>query len=360
MKMRLLTVACTAIPLLATLAPMPPALAARTRADAAGARQAKRVAPPTLSGVAATSARNAWGVGGRVIMHWNGRTWMSVHSPVRGLASNLSQVAIASADDAWAVGNAGNGRTLIVRWNGRRWRLAPHPDPSGSVLRDVAVTSASNAWAVGFSNSQAGTCGSCRTLVLHWNGRAWRRVASPTPGRSGVLWSIAAGSARSAWAVGLDGGKMLVLHWNGVRWKQAISPALNAPGSLTGVAVTPGGRVWAVGNNGPQTLIMHWNGRAWRQVPSPNAGLVVDVAAASAHTAWAVGESGPGDALILRWNGRRWRVARAPANPFPDHAELLDSVTTTSNDNAWAVGYDAGGGSGVILRWNGSTWKQVE
>ncbi len=152
----------------------------------------------------------------------------------------------------------------------------------------------------------------------------------------------------------------MVVHWNGRSWKQVTSPALDVSGDLTGVAVTPAGRVWAVGGNGSATLIVHWNGMAWRRVSNPGGGLVYAVTAASGSNAWAVGESGAGNALILRWNGKAWSRARVPANPFPGHAEFLTSVAATSVRNAWAVGYAAGGGAGVILRWNGTAWKTVQ
>jgi len=337
------------------LGPAAAAAVARSRADQA-------VAPPftpPLSGVAATSGRNAWAVGGHVILRWNGRVWSRVPSPVRGVRSGLTSVAASAADNAWAVGTTGSGGILIAHWNGAARKRVLSPSPPGSSLRGVAVTSAANAWAVGYAHASRSGCSSCRTLILHWNGRSWREVASPAPGKLSMLESVTATSARNAWAVGNGGGKILIVHWNGVSWKQVTSPALDVSGDLTGVAVTPAGRAWAVGGNGPATLIVHWNGAAWRQVPNPGGGLVFAVAAASASSAWAVGESSQGNALILRWNGRAWKRARNPANPFPGHAEFLTGVAAASASNAWAVGYAGGGGSGVILRWNGTAWKMV-
>jgi hypothetical protein len=58
----------------------------------------------TLSGVAATSASNAWAVGGALILHWNGKTWKRVPSP--SSAAGLSGVAATSATNAWAVGGS--------------------------------------------------------------------------------------------------------------------------------------------------------------------------------------------------------------------------------------------------------------
>ena len=77
----------------------------------------------------------------------------------------------------------------------------------------VAATSVRNAWAVG---------GGPRTVILHWNGTAWKRV--PSPSLAGSLSSVAAisggDSARNAWVVGYagGGGQLLIAHWNGVPW----------------------------------------------------------------------------------------------------------------------------------------------
>ena len=41
----------------------------------------------------------------------------------------------------------------------------------------MAATSASNAWAVGGYGSILAS----KTLIVHWNGTAWKQVPSPTP-----------------------------------------------------------------------------------------------------------------------------------------------------------------------------------
>jgi hypothetical protein len=68
-------------------------------------------------------------------------------------------------------------------------------------LEGVAAVSARNAWAVGFTGSISGAHGS---LIVHWNGTAWRRVPSPDS-RGGWLSGVAATSAGNAWAVGFAG-----------------------------------------------------------------------------------------------------------------------------------------------------------
>jgi hypothetical protein len=104
-----------------------------------------------------------------------------------------------------------------LHWNGTAWTRVKSPDPFGwSVLNGVATTSTSNAWAVGFS-FPAGPASAALTLIEHWNGTAWRLVASPNPSSTrNVLNGVAATSASNAWAVGsYDSGTVrqtLALH----------------------------------------------------------------------------------------------------------------------------------------------------
>ncbi len=185
-----------------------------------------------LSGVAATSAANAWAVGGygsissakTLIVRWNGTAWTRVPSPTPAGGGELGGVAATSASSAWAVGCTScftSPKTLILRWNGKTWTRVPSPAPAESSLSGVAAVSASSAWAVG--------CTSCshidsfKGLILGWNGKVWRRVPSPLPayGKYGnALAGVAATSAANAWAVGCTAsGHTLILRWNGTTWK---------------------------------------------------------------------------------------------------------------------------------------------
>ena len=281
------------------------------------------------------------------------------------IGGSLRAVAVASARDAWAVGSVGtvSARTLIVHWNGKAWARVPSPSPTRtSGLYGVAATSATSAWAVGTTGS--------RTLILHWNGKTWARLAS----QRGFLSGVAATSARNAWAVGSDNTMhTLILHWNGKSWKRSASPGAppHAYPFLNGIAATSARRTWAVGDStvcgcGPgDSMTLRWTGRAWKGVRSPSPGggtTLFSVAAVSASRVWAVGISGEGDSLtkavILRWNGTAW--ARV-ASPEPRASSGLFGVATTAGGRAWAVGNTTSKNRGqdqtLILQWNGTSWK---
>src|SRR5439155_24893318 len=121
-----------------------------------------------------------------------------------------------------------SSQTLVQHWDGTRWQTVPSPNPgtAGNYLLGVAAVSAADVWAVGyFVHSLTGS----RTLVEHWDGSAWKVVASPNPGpASNSLSAIAASSATGVWAVGtyatLDGAnRTLVERWDGSAW--AVVPS---------------------------------------------------------------------------------------------------------------------------------------
>jgi hypothetical protein len=251
-------------------------------------------------------------------------------SPSISTGSNiLTSVAVASSSNAWAVGWVAHGvpeRTLIEHWNGKAWKIVPSPSPGGATgqsnLYGVDVRS-SAAWTVGqYWNGKA-----WQTLTEHWNGKAWQRVPSPNPGgssRTNYLSRVAYISRSQAWAVGdystKTSDQALIERWNGRAWKVVPSPRL--PWSyLQGIAVLSPKDAWAVGSfsaakAGNKTLIEHWNGKTWKRVPSPSPGST---------------------------------------------AQDLKSITATSSSNAWAVGwYDVGTTTkSLILHWNGRSWKRV-
>ena len=95
------------------------------------------------------------------------------------------------------MGYSGTGssiKALTLYSKGAGWKAVPSPSPPSAELHSVAGTSLTNAWAVGSSGDPSNT----RTLILHWNGKAWRQM----PSRAGMLSGVAVTSATNAWAVG--------------------------------------------------------------------------------------------------------------------------------------------------------------
>jgi hypothetical protein len=244
------------------------------------------VVPHTLRAWAAGDLSAEGGGENGLLLHWNGSKWQQDGALPSLDGASLTGVAAVSQSDAWAVGGYSGGgyqfrRTLILHWNGTRWQRVPGPSPGaqGNELTAVAAVSATDAWAVGDSDNGQDNS---RTLIEHWNGKAWKKVASPNP-ETGHEWQdylhgVAAISATDAWAVGyaehgdLPAGDSstadvpIIEHWNGTRWK--LVPASASPVDLDAVTAISARNVWAVGDLGTE----HWNGKAWTRVSSPDLG----------------------------------------------------------------------------------------
>jgi len=144
---------------------------------------------------------------------------------------------------------------------------------------------------------------------------------------------------------------------------------------LNSVAVTRGSytTAWAVGyyfgaNGVPQTLIEHTNGLFWRIVPSPNSGsnrnYLNSVTSNSSSDAWAVGfywdANNVQRTLTEHWDGSQWTIVPSPNNGV--HENYLDGVVAISSDDVWAVGLyspDTFAYQTLIEHWDGSSWTVV-
>ncbi|MFY9891179.1 MAG: hypothetical protein WAK71_22900, partial [Streptosporangiaceae bacterium] len=94
----------------------------------------------------------------------------------------------------------------------------------------VAADAAGKAWAVGLYFNRTRTVGG--TLTERWNGSAWLRVASPSPGApaGSALYAVALTSPVRAWATGnytraANIYLSLAERWNGTTWRQVPSPS---------------------------------------------------------------------------------------------------------------------------------------
>jgi hypothetical protein len=243
---------------------------------------------------------------------------------------------------------------------------------AAGALTGVAAAPNSSAWAVGY----AGSSSAQKILMLHWNGKAWSRVTSPSVlTTTGELSAITVVSAKSAWAVGSTGrlgtGKnhSLLLHWNGSTWTQVTSPAPVTGGNLAGIAVAAKSG-WAVGyvNTNPSAplccagspLVFRWNGSKWSRLTTKlGMGAYLNgVAITATNTAWAIG--GPLAMItgaLAKWNGSAWSWVTDPvAGPY----RPLNGIAAGPGGTAFMVGTDNNlPGPPVSARWNGKAWQRV-
>jgi hypothetical protein len=350
------------------------AVSAAPLVSAAAPRQARlaRPIPGLLDGVAAISATNVWAVGDdgkgdTQILHWNGHAWLRVAAPnPHPRNDSLTSISAVSPRYIWAVGNGG-ANALIVRWNGRKWQQVASPVlKGGAAMTGVVALSRTNAWAVGATGGKA--------LTEQWNGRAWRQVPVPSPA-SAELNSVAASAADNVWAVGeyaygpqgIHSG-VLIVHWNGKAWRRvaAVNPLDSC---LLGVSVLSAANAWAVGGFTKGTLVTtplieHWNGKEWTRLTfqtPPEGAQLWAVAARSPTLAFAVGNTTPfltvDSAYLVRWNGHAWREVTSPSQPLG----LAFGVGFNSAKSAWLVGVNDSlpftpAGWTLIEHWNGTAW----
>jgi hypothetical protein len=277
----------------------------------------------TLDDVACTSHANCWAVGTaafqnetalNLVLHWNGRRWSQVPAPSlapQGV-NELWQVSCISAASCWAVGQSSGGGEVLA-WNGHRWSLFP-----GLTVEPTAVHCAPSGicWIVG-SEGPAG-------VGLRWNGHTWQ--TTDIPGNA-ELFSIRCQGTASCWAVGAAGVSRDhngILHWNGQAWSKTATPRPYGTGrdprGLGGLACTSSSDCWAVGppQRGRPSRVneaLHWNGQQWSYapIPSPPSTLsaLTAIACTSAANCWAVGNftgsaGHPGGGQALHWNGHAW------------------------------------------------------
>jgi hypothetical protein len=221
-----------------------------------------------------------------------------------------------------------------------------------TTLYSVSGTSAHDIWAVGYQEtSNLGPYKPEVTLVMHWDGTSWTRVASPNPAAFvNRLTVVKAFAPNDVWASGdLESASgqpfsNVTMHWNGSNWS-----TVSTPESATVVGGTSGSDVWFMGSTP-----WHWNGASFTQVPGPVSYRIVAV---SPSAAWGIESTATGAYVLNRWNGSTWSTFETlPANYSPS------GLTALSATDVWAVGSqtDASGNEATLtLQWNGTAWNTV-
>ena len=148
-------------------------------------------------------------------------------------------------------GTKGDSAT-VLHWNGISWAPVTIPGlPAAVSLAAVDALSRSNVWAAGIAD--AGTSNSPETtLLVHWNGTAWTRVASPGsfsyplfPAVTGLSMD----SASDGWAVGYVAD-------NDTGANTGLAEGATAAGGNS-IKISPNGYI--VGGCAPRGSVCAWN-----------------------------------------------------------------------------------------------------
>jgi hypothetical protein len=336
-----------------------------------------------LSALSASSANDVWAVGysssagvaQTLVQRWNGQQWAIIPSAnVPSRNNYLTSVAALAANNVWAAGyhctgdcaNANGETPLVQHWDGTQWSIISVP--GNGRLDAIATLSANDIWAVGNAGRFA--------LTVHWNGQQWSQVPTSLPLNEYTYFSLKSAVAISpsdVWAIGYENDTYihsrngLFLHWDGIRWSYLFNTGGPVDARLYGAAAASANDIWAVGEKGDdpfahdplQTVTKHWDGADWNEVPSPNVGTgdsyLRGVTAISPTDAWAVGGYGPRtgtkQTLILHWDGAAWSVVPSPN--VEGQSNRFFSIEAISANDLWAVGtYNSASTGTLVERYN--------
>ena len=273
---------------------------------------------------------------------------------------------LAANEGAAPAGMGGQGDNLeppyAEHWYHGHWTMTPfavppNPRTTGTQLDAVATASATDVWAVGyFYEAKPGVvAGTVPTgaLIEKWDGTSWNIVPNPDSASAGAqLSALTLVSRTDIWAVGQIAGHgtiiPLVLHWNGRSWRRLPAPAASAPSAFHAVSAVDGNDVWAVGaqtkpgtGNVAVPLAEHWDGRSWTVAKLPGVGnaLLLGVYAASLTDVWATVEEPSGKAAIfLHGSARSWQVVPGPGPQEYGLDYEYQAISGTGPRDIWAVG----------------------
>jgi hypothetical protein len=165
----------------------------------------------------ATSASDVWAFtadGGQSrALRWNGHTW----TVQRSFAQQIGGAVVISPGNVWVFGQPFVPGAGLGAWhyNGRSWsRVA-----SGHGLEGGSGLSANDVWAFDVSD------------IAHWNGSTWSRtsVSSLLPAKQQLndpmIAGIFAQSKHNVYAIANghlqdEGGPTVLLHWDGSHWSK--------------------------------------------------------------------------------------------------------------------------------------------
>ncbi|MEU4822347.1 hypothetical protein AB0H37_10800 [Actinomadura sp. NPDC023710] len=198
------------------------------------------------SDIATAGPGSTWVVSSSAAKHWNGTAWADTPIGIKPRA-----ITAVSPTSAWAVGWA-EGQPATAHWNGTSWTNVPFPRIDGvdvkseiaSTLSDVYAASANDVWAVGSVRviDESGQKVS-RSLLAHWNGTAWSNVLG-SPGT--YLTKVASDGAGGIWVSA--GANMRHRTAAGVWSDESLAQPTGTKAIPSELALRPGTTtMWAVG-----------------------------------------------------------------------------------------------------------------
>jgi hypothetical protein len=290
-----------------------------------------------IHAIEASPTGEVWAVGETLskptkgfVARWDGTEWKNEATlSIAGGDHSLHDIAIVSQTDMWVVGQYSAGpktaKPLIAHWDGADWKVVTGIDtgPGNSGLRTITAVAPDDIWVGGWYN-QEGRSPEARSIILHWDGKAWGSFPPPANAKR-YIDDMSAVSTDDVWAVAGNS----IIHWDGTSWSEAYtigdrSKPWSAP-NFMGVEALSEQDVWVVGYSlmvascdYGSAHILHWDGHTWASVPYPPVGGycagppgLVDIHALASNDIWAVGTAlyRPMD---MHWDGKTWSLTTCP------------------------------------------------
>ena len=165
----------------------------------------------------------------------------------------VTGVAITGANAAWALGVT-EQQYEFGRWNGHTWTWEPVLAIQDIyILNGIAAGPGGTAFTVGYEIPDGGRQA---PVSLKLTGSTWKKASVPSDVN---LEAVSFAPGGTAWA-----GGSLILRWNGTAWKPVAAPSLKSGDGIDGLGFSAANYGWAVGGAGTSTLILHWNGSTWK------------------------------------------------------------------------------------------------
>ncbi|MFE0103436.1 hypothetical protein [Streptomyces sp. NPDC059009] len=240
--------------------------------------------PVTVKSLAARGPRDVWATGYEgdvgalrpLLYRWDGRAWSrDTGFPGAGEPGWLGKVQFVG-DEVWIFHNRDGKGEILRRSAGGSgetggagetggWSVIPLPQALW-VYQDFAAVPG-GAWVVGEDDTGL--------KVLHYDGSGW--TTQPMPDGVLFLMGVNGRSATDVWAWGdtSTGAGTVILRWDGTAWRDAKVP-LPSNSNVHTVLLEPSGRVTMGGSQYTdgvsRTYLMTWNGHGngtWRTTYPP-------------------------------------------------------------------------------------------
>ncbi|HPQ42436.1 MAG TPA: hypothetical protein PLV45_18835, partial [bacterium] len=149
----------------------------------------------SLSGLWMAAPDDVWGVGGFVVMHWDGDDWSTHASEPTWYLTDIFGF---SRDDIWASGSSG----LLLHWDGISWQTV--------TLETTGYLGA--IW--GYRPDDIWMDTSMKGILYHYDGSGWEQFDTGLDRHFIKFWGAA---SDDIWAIGDEGS---MLHWDGKAWTE--------------------------------------------------------------------------------------------------------------------------------------------